>query len=274
MRLTSVSRFLFGRIILMFNNILQILLVLLVLYLGLSLFMYTQQKNYIYFPDDQNFEKCSGFEESEKIIKGGTMMYYTEEDSEELVVYYHGNAGSACDRAFIKDRFSEKQISSIIVEYSGYSGDDREPSKDLILKDVESVDAFIDNFSYDTHVFMGTSLGSGVAAYHTTIREPDKFIAVGSFDKLSSLAKKHYPFLPTSLLLEEEYKTAEWLKDFSGEALFFHGGRDNIVPIELGRRAYDSLDAQNKEFIEIEGEGHNTVLNNEELWDEVFNLIE
>lgn len=236
--------------------------------------MYIEQRNYIYFPDNQNFEKCPGFAESQKIEKNGTRMYYTDLGSETLVVYYHGNSGSACGRAFIKDKFHEKGISSLVVEYSGYSGEEKEPSKSLILEDVKNADSFLDNLSYDTLSFMGGSLGTGIAAYHTTIRSPDKFIAVSAFDKLSSVAKEHYPFLPVSFLLKEEYKTTQWLRDFKGEALFLHGSKDETIPKKYGRRVYESLNVGNKNFVEIEGENHNTILNSEKLWSEVFKFLD
>lgn len=238
-------------------------------FLTISLYMFFGQKSFIYFPDNQDFDSCPGFADSKKIRVNGTGMYYLEaEESERILVYYHGNAGSACDRDFIKDRLKNQGFSLLFVEYVGYSADNRKPSKDLILQDAENVNKFISSLTYKKTVLMATSLGTAVAAYHQTLQSPEKMILITPFDKLSRVAKFHYPFLPINLLLREEYNTADYMKGYEGEIIIIHGSKDEIIPIESAKRLYDLIPTNEKKFITIEEATHNTLLD----WPEVLDL--
>lgn len=236
-------------------------------------YMFFNQKNYIYFPDNRDFDTCPGFAESEKIRRGGTRMYYTDVSSDIVVVYYHGNAGSACDRSFIKDKLKEEGLSSLFVEYAGYSNDDRDPGRDLILKDAGNAVGFVEELGQKKVVLMGASLGSAVAAYHSTIQAPDKIIFFAPFDSLESLARTHYPLLPVKALLRQNYDTAEWMRDYRGEVLIIHGEDDSIIPIKHAENLYDVIPSKEKKFMRIEGETHNTLLANPEAWKGAFDFI-
>ena len=240
----------------------------------ISFYMFFNQKNFIYFPDSRDFGSCPGFADSEKVEVAGTRMYYLEaRDPVTILVYYHGNAGSACDRAFVKDILKDRGLSLLFVEYAGYSGDTRDPSKDLILQDAENADKFISGVGYEKVVLMGTSLGTAVAAYHQTLRYPEKMILLAPFDKLSHVGKIHYPFLPVSLLLREEYDTAGWLKDYEGEVVIIHGIEDEIVPVELAKELYESIPSNKKTFITIKDTDHNTLLGRSEVWEKVITFL-
>ena len=89
----------------------------------------------IYYPDNQDFYGCEGFKDYEKINFNGTRFYLFEQ-SDSVLVYYHGNAGSACDRSFLKDIFEQSNHTLVFVEYAGYSNDTKKPSVVLFLKDV------------------------------------------------------------------------------------------------------------------------------------------
>ncbi len=242
-------------------------------YLLLSDNMHVYQNYKAYFPDSQDFDSCPGFAESEKIREGSTRMYYTYTDSDTLIVYYHGNAGSACDRAFVKDKLSEEGYSSLFVEYAGFSADEKEPSTDLILKDVENADKFLKSRSFKKTILMGTSLGSGIAAYHQTLSKPDKMVLFTPYDKFSNVGKKHYPHLPVKTLMSEEYEADVWMKDYTGEIIIIHGTRDEVIPIKYAEAFYKAIPSDKKIFHAVEGETHNTILNNTEVWDVVMDFI-
>ncbi len=253
--------------------ILRWFLIILASFAVINIIVYFNQRNYIYFPDNQDFDNCPRFAESKKINYNGTRMYYTEIASEILVVYYRGNAGSACDRFFIKDILKNNGYASIFVEYAGFSNDSRSPSKELILKDVENVNNFLENIDYEKIIFMGTSLGSSVAAYHQTLRKPDKITLFSAFDKLSNVGKIHFPFLPVRFLLKEEYNASEWLKNYEGKMLLVHGSEDKITPIKNARKLFESVSSTDKKLLEIEGENHNSILGSDEAWETVLEFL-
>ncbi len=98
-------------------------------------------------------------------------------------------------------------------------------------------------------------------------------ILLAPFDKLSEVGKIHYPFLPIGLLLREEYDTAEWLKDYTGEILVIHGTQDEIVPLELAKKLYKIIPSGDKRFVTVEGATHNTLLNRSEVWEKIISFL-
>src|SRR3989338_5235029 len=86
--------------------------------LGAALFVF--QEKYIYYPYGTDFQDCPSFPAADKILFGSSRGYLTKRSPENVVVYYHGNAGSACDRAFMDSFFAEQNYSTFFAEYSGY----------------------------------------------------------------------------------------------------------------------------------------------------------
>ena len=244
-------------------------------YIVICLFLFMNQRNFIYFPNDQDFNTCPGFADSETVNFAGTRMYYLEsEGSETILVYYHGNAGSACDRSFIKDILKDHGISLLFVEYSGYSADIRKPTRDLILQDAKNAKAFIDQMGYERLFLIGNSLGSAVASYHQTLQTPERIVLLSPFDKLSNVGKIHYPFLPVDLIMREEYDPDDWIKDYVGKILIIHGLEDEIIPIKLAERLYDLIASEEKEFVAVKRADHNSLLAKPEVWEKVIDFLE
>jgi len=233
-----------------------------------GIFLYLFQKNIVYHPNNQDFYSCPGFQDAEKITLKDTRFYY-KQNSKKLLIYYHGNAGSACDRHFIKDRFEKLGYSYIFVEYTGYSADSKKPSKPLLLKDVENVNNFIKDIEYDELILVGSSLGSAFASYHSTLTSVDKIILISAFDSLLNVAKALYPFYPIKYMLKENYDNYEWLNGFSGKLLLLHPEKDTVVNIKHGERFFKRLEFSKKKFVRLKGVGHNDLFLNNMFWKEV-----
>ena len=65
-----------------------------------------------------------------------------------------------------------------------------------------------------------------------------------------------YPFLPLFLLIRTKYDSLSKIGAVSSPLLIVHGSMDEIVPISMGRRLYDSA-KEPKSFYEISGATHN-----------------
>lgn len=227
----------------------------------------------MYHPDNQDFYSCPGFEDAEKVLVKGTRMYF-KQNSKKLIVFYHGNAGSACDRYFIKDRFEALGYSYLFVEYAGYSGDSRRPNKELLLKDVENVNEFIQDLNFEEVVLVGSSLGSAMVSYHSSLAEPDKIILFSAFDSVLNVAKRMYPVYPVKLLLKEDYDNVYWLNKYRGKLLMLHPTRDTVVVIKHGEQLFERLKLKEKKFVRLEGVGHNDLFFNADAWNAIESFLE
>ena len=241
--------------------IIDTLIRFMVIYLLFGLFLFFSQRSMLYYPDNQDFESCERFSDYQKINFNGTRFYYKQGSPDNVIVYYHGNAGSACDRGYFKSFFEQSNSSIIFVEYTGYSNDSIKPSRDLILQDVKNVHSFVKENSFKNIVVYGQSIGSGAASHHAFIGDVNSLILVGSFSSLDDVVRSKYIIYPASILLREKYDNTKWLQDFDGNIIIFHGDGDQAIPYKFSQKLFNEIPTEKKEYVLIEGKGHNDIWN-------------
>ncbi len=231
--------------------------IILAVYLCFGLFLFMSQRSIIYYPDNQDFESCYGFKDYEKLNHNGTRFYYKEGTNSEVLVYYHGNAGSACDRSAIKSIFETSNKHLIFVEYAGYSNDGKKPSYKLILKDVKNIHQFIEDKGFQKTTVYGQSIGTGAASHHAHLGNTDELILVTPFSTLTKLAQSKYKIYPAAIILREKYDNIQWLKDYHNELLIIHGNQDQLIPHTFSEELFETIPSQKKSYLLIPNRGHN-----------------
>jgi uncharacterized protein len=119
-------------------------------------------------------------------------------------------------------------------------------------------------------LLFGESLGGGVAvrlAAELCRRgtPPGGLILRSTFSSLVDVGAYHYPWLPVRWLLVDRFSSAEQIPDVTCPLLQFHGVRDTIVPITLGRRLFAAAPEKSsagvaKRFVELARADHNDVV--------------
>ncbi len=239
--------------------IINLLVAFAIIYILLGFFLFFNQKSMLYYPNNQDFNQCSGFNNYEKINFNGTRFYFKQGTQDKVIVYYHGNAGSACDRSYLKSTFEQSNASLIFVEYAGYSNDNVKPSKKLILKDVENIHDYITERNYKNIIVYGQSIGSGAASYHTYLGNVNELILVTPFSKLVDVVQSKYIVYPAFILLREKYDNIKWLENYEGSLLILHGNNDLVIPNRFSKDLFESISNKNKNYVLIEGKGHNDI---------------
>jgi len=245
-----------------------------IIYIALFAILFFMQANYIYYPDEQNFEECAKFTDAQKITQNSTRMYVTENNNPDtLVIFYHGNAGSACDRSLWNYFFNTLGVSNIFVEYAGYSNDPRTPSEELIYQDVRNVQEYISTLPYDRIIIVSESIGSGPATYHTTLKNVDEIVLISAFGKLADIASYHYPFYPVKTIMRDRFDNVANLSNFTGGLTIIHGEEDKSTPIHLSKQFFDEVDVEQKRFITIPNARHNDIYIHTEVFDTLRDVI-
>jgi len=245
--------------------------ILIVFYVSFGAFLSLYQENIIYYPNSQDFNNCEDFKNAEKVSYNGTRLYAKDIDK-PTVVLYHGNAGSACDRYFYADIFSQLGYGYIIVEYAGYSNDSQKPSHKLIKRDVGNVIAYIKEKRIPSVTIVGESIGTGIASYHVSLQSPDKLLLISPFTSLADVAKNRFWFYPTSILVNNSFDSLTLLTQYRNPVTIIHGDKDQIIPLGLGQKLFESLNTQ-KNFVTISGAGHNDLFTHQEMYTAMINFL-
>lgn len=236
-----------------------VLLGFVLFYVCFGAYAWLNQDRIAYYPTDQDFYNCPALAAAEPVNHRGTRMY-VKNTGQPMAVLYHGNAGSACDRAFFADLFTGAGHDYALVEYAGYSNDPREPSHALVKQDVENVVDYLDRENVTEVTVVGVSIGTGAAAYHASLAAPAQLLLFAPFTDLKDLAAYHYWFYPTDWLVDNAFDNEAALANFAGETLIIHGTEDRIIPHKLSEHLYISLPGPKARTL-VPGAGHNTLFN-------------
>ena len=190
------------------------------------------------------------------------------------LLVFHGNAGCALDRTYFA-ALPPRDWEGMLFEYPGYGSRPGSPSEKAIQS--ASLAAF-DSISGPGQppVFVaGESLGSGVASWLASQRPGNVagLVLITPMTRLADVGARHYPFLPVHLFLTERYDSLTALRSYAGPAAFVVAGRDEIIPVELGRKLYDSFSGP-KRLWEQAKAGHNSLDFDPTWWAPVFNFLE
>ena len=139
------------------------------------------------------------------------------------VVLFHGNAGTAQDRAFYATQFEQCGLRTLLVEYSGYGARDT----DVALRQAEQAQ-------------MGVVSGA---------------LLITPWDELANVANRRFWFLPARLILADSYNSVVALKDFHGPLLVVRATRDEIIPASSTLALFNSFSGP-KQIFNVP-DGHN-----------------
>ncbi|HXY54122.1 MAG TPA: alpha/beta fold hydrolase [Nitrospirota bacterium] len=192
------------------------------------------------------------------------------------VVVFHGNAGTAFDRAYYVTALVPLGFRVILPEYPAYGGRNGELGETAFVNDArETLRLALEKFGGPIFV-LGESLGCGVVA--SVAKDApvpiDGIILITPWDTLLSVAKEKFPWLPVRLFLRDKYDTVGNMKAFTGRMAVVGADRDQIIPIRHALALYESLQGSRKMWI-IKGAGHNDCaeLVERSFWKELTDFI-
>jgi fermentation-respiration switch protein FrsA (DUF1100 family) len=184
----------------------------------------------------------------------------SEPDSHAVMIWFHGNAGNIGHRVENLLRFhDELGVSVFIFDYREYGRSEGSVSEEGTYRDAE---AALDVVKSRTGLpaarilYFGRSLGAAVAVELALKAPPRALILETPMTSIREMARTHYPYLPVGPLIRTEYDSLAKIGKIRVPLLILHGDRDEIVPIDQGRRLFEAANPP-KEFYAIPGASHN-----------------
>ncbi len=189
------------------------------------------------------------------------------------ILLFPGNAGHRGYRADHLRLLSSLQADVFLVDYRGYAENLGAPSEAVLIADARKIWNHLTGvfeIPAERIVILGESLGGGVATALASelCREgirPGGLFLESTFSSMTETAQFHYPLLPVSLLLVDQYPSEERIAAVDCPITMIHGRSDEIVPFRLGEKLFaaapeKSAEGVAKTFVELPGVHHNDLL--------------
>jgi hypothetical protein len=177
------------------------------------------------------------------------------------LIIFHGNAGHRGDRReWVNGLHERLSVGIFILDYRGYGGSGGSPSEEGLYLDAEAAISWVaQRRPQDRLVYLGESLGSGVAVELALRRPPAALIVQGGFSAAVDVAARVYRFLPVRLLMKDRFDSARKIGGLRCPLLQVHGDQDEVIPLDLGRALFDAA-PEPKEWVPVPGAGHNDLV--------------
>jgi hypothetical protein len=175
------------------------------------------------------------------------------------VIVFNGNAGNRSFRGGLAARLADAGCNVCLFDYRGYGGNGGSPSEAGLLMDGRAVRAFVaarPDVDPDRIVYLGESLGTGVAVALALEAKPLALILRSPFTSITDVAAHHYWFLPVRALLRDRFDSLARIGSVRCPVAVVAGDRDRVVPINFSMRLFDAA-AQPKTFLTVPGADHN-----------------
>jgi pimeloyl-ACP methyl ester carboxylesterase len=167
-------------------------------------------------------------------IRDGEIIGYSRivESPKNVWLMIHGNGGQASGRAYALPCFSPDD-SVFILEYPGYGMRRGVPSKKALNQAAQEAYLLLRETYPKTPVcIVAESLGSGPACTLAILTPPPgKFVLIVPFEKLSLVAKDHFPSIIVRLLLRDNWDNVEALSHYKGPIDIFGAEADMVIPV-------------------------------------------
>ena len=121
-------------------------------------------------------------------------------------------------------------------------------------------------------VAMGRSLGSGVAVHLAAHRVLRGVILVSPYDSIVEVAKRHYPFLPVSLMLRHRFESLALASRIEAPMLCLVAAEDRVIPAANSRALFEAWRGT-KTWHEVPRSDHNSISGEPGYWRSISDFL-
>ena len=225
-----------------------LILSLLAAYILVLIYIYINQRNLLYHPEDNNYLEGKiefNHEEiwikTEKDIKLKSWLIKKDLKKYKTLIFFHGNAGNLFNRVHKLNELNKLDVNILIISWRGFSGNLGKPTEKNLYIDAKLSVQWLNNLGVtnDKIILYGESLGTGVAVELGQNNTFNSIILESPFTSIAKAAKIYYPYLPINLLLKDRYDSIDKINKITKPVLIMHGMKDNIVPHEMGAKLFE-----------------------------------
>ena len=176
-----------------------------------------------------------------------------------VTLYLHGNAGNLTHRFLPIREITAAGSSILMLDYRGYGKSGGSPSEHGLYTDADAAYLYLLSHGYNAQhiVLQGESLGTAVAVDLASRKACAGVVLEAAFTSGGDVANTVLPVIGPVVFRSFDSKSK--IANIRAPVLFFHGNRDEIIPLKLGRNLFDAA-PEPKWFMEIPEAGHNDLV--------------
>ena len=238
------------------------LLVVVVAAVGLLLL----QRRLIYFPsasiaapDESLNAESIAIRSADGTVLSGWFISPSDRDAPCTVVVFNGNGGNRTDRLPLAESLANAGFAVVLFDYRGYGGNSGSPSEQGLSADGLAAARYVKarpDVDHDKVVYVGESLGAGVAVAVSLVETPALLILRSPFTSLADVAATRVPFLPIGRLIWDDFPNLETIGLVEAPVLVVAGSADRTVPVDQSIQVFDAANDP-KTLVLVEDADHN-----------------
>jgi alpha-beta hydrolase superfamily lysophospholipase len=173
-------------------------------------------------------------------------------------LYCHGNTGNLTNTAHVMPHLMASGISVLTFDYRGFGRSTGRPSLSGIVSDGLCAARFHETLRPKDvpSMLYGYSLGGAVAAQVVQHHSFDGIVLQSTFTNLPDIARVTFPHLPLHLVAGDFFDTLAAVRKLKLPLLVIHGGEDEVCPLWMARKLYDSAGHPGRGIEVIDGGLH------------------
>lgn len=187
--------------------------------------------------------------------------FYPVPEATHTLVFFHGNGESIeFSGPWAGNLATALNANVLMFDYRGYGLSEGKPFERGIVQDgISVVDWLAARLEVPTQqfVYVGRSLGGGVAAQVAISRPPKALVMLSTFSSLVDVAGELMPWAPVRLLMKNRYESSNALAQMDVPLLVVHGDADRLVPLKLAKRMFEAAGSVSKQLLVLPDKGHN-----------------
>jgi fermentation-respiration switch protein FrsA (DUF1100 family) len=187
--------------------------------------------------------------------------YVPNPDAQRIILYSHGNGEHVADQASLVARLqTHLQATVFVYDYRGYGRSRGKPTERGCIADGMSAQLWLaekEGVNPADIILMGRSLGGGVSVAAAAEQGARALVLEATFPRMTDAAAHLYPYLPVRLVMRNRYNSVRRIQRYDGPTFQSHGTDDEVVPLALAQKLFESSPSRLKEFYEVNFARHN-----------------
>lgn len=187
-----------------------------------------------------------------------------------VLLWGHGNAEDAGHFSELALQFQARGISVFVYDYPGYGLSAGEPNEAGTYQAADEAYRFLledKKISPERIFLLGQSVGGGPSTYLAEKVDAKGLILISPFKSAFRVVTK------VKVLPWDRFDNWKRMPKVEMPLLLIHGENDQLIPVAHGRALFDRHKGP-KEFLKLEGTGHNDLWMRPELMEAILRFVE